>query len=190
MSPEGKPAKTARKSVWRFFGYALVALVIITPVRLFLAQPFYVSGDSMEPDFAPQDYLIVDELSYLLHAPARGDVIVFRYPLDPDKVFIKRIVGLPGETVQIADGKITIAGAGHAGITTLDDPFAATSSAPAISVTLHADEYYVMGDNRLASSDSRVWGPVARRFIIGRAFMRLFPLARFSIMPGEDALAR
>jgi len=175
---------------WRLAGYALVALIIITPIRLFVAQPFYVSGDSMEPDFAPADYLIIDELSYRIHAPARGDVIVFRYPLDPDKVFIKRIVGLPGETVQIAGGKITIAGENLVGIMTLDDPFAATTSTPAMSTTLHSDEYYVMGDNRLASSDSRVWGPVARRFIIGRAFVRLFPILRFSIMPGKNSLAR
>ncbi len=182
--------ESKKRSPWRYAGYALLALVIVTPLRLFVAQPFYVSGDSMEPDFAPADYLIVDELSYRLHDPERGDVIVFRYPLDPAKVFIKRIVGLPGETVQIADGKVTIVSADHAAITTLDDPFAATSSAPAVTTTLHADEYYVLGDNRPASSDSRVWGPVARRLIIGRALARLFPLTRFAIMPGADALER
>lgn len=169
----------------RFLIYCVIAIILITPVRLFVAQPFMVAGDSMEPDFMPNDYLIVDELSYRLHEPERGDVIIFGYPLDPDQIFIKRIVGLPGETVRLHEGKVSVMRADGQTLL-LDEPYLYSQDSKSEDSTtfLHRDEYFVLGDNRAASADSRVWGPVTKHFIIGRAWMRLFPLTRASFLPG------
>ncbi|MFA6429248.1 MAG: signal peptidase I [Patescibacteria group bacterium] len=160
----------------------LISLAIIIPIRYFLVQPFYVKGASMEPNFYDHEYLIIDELSYRFHEPKRGDIVVFRYPRDPAQIFIKRVIGLPGETVEIADGKIKLYNADHPnGIpleeTYLDQVF--TSSAQA--VTLKAGEYYLMGDNRAASLDSRIFGAVDRQFIVGRVWLRGFPFDRWKL---------
>jgi signal peptidase I len=88
--------------------FLVLAIVIVLPIRLFIAQPFVVEGESMHPTFENGDYLIVDELSYHFHQPHRGDVIVFRYPGDPSVFYIKRVIGLPGETMSITKGQVTI----------------------------------------------------------------------------------
>src|SRR3990167_9889845 len=88
--------------------FIVLALIIVTPIRMFIAQPFIVNGSSMDPTFATGQYLIVDEISYRFNEPKRGDVIVLRYPRDPKKFFINRIVGLPGDTVEIQEGVVTI----------------------------------------------------------------------------------
>src|SRR3989338_3132721 len=88
--------------------FVFLALIIVVPVRVYVAQPYIVSGTSMIPTFENGDYLIVDQLSYRLHEPERGDVVVFRYPNDPSKFFIKRIIALPNETLEIESGNITI----------------------------------------------------------------------------------
>ncbi len=163
---------------------ALAALIVI-PVRLFVAQPFIVSGASMEPTFHNGQYLIVDELSYRVHAPARGDVIIFRYPRDPKEFFIKRIVGLPNETVSISGDTITITKA-DGSTETLDQSYVINhGNGSAASYPLTADQYFVMGDNRPESSDSRIWGPLPRENIVGRAFVRLLPFNQLSIFPGS-----
>lgn len=164
---------------------ALLAALIVLPLRLFVAQPFIVSGSSMDPTFANGDYLIVDQLSYKLNNPHRGDVIIFRYPNDPSKYFIKRVIGLPGETITIRGNITTITGPEHDEPLTLEEPFVEFSSSNDISVTLEKDEYFVMGDNRRASSDSRVWGPLPRDNIVGRAFLRLLPANHIGILPGD-----
>lgn len=180
-----------RASYRRFAFYCVIAIALVVPVRLYVAQPFLVAGHSMEPTFAPGDYLVVDELSYRLHAPERGDVVVFGYPLDSDQILIKRIVGLPGETVQVSHGQVTVVGADQHTITVLDEPYRSDASGrEGVSrTTLHDDEYYVLGDDRDVSSDSRMWGPVQRRFIIGRAYVRLLPLPRASVLPGAHAFS-
>lgn len=154
----------------------LLALVIVIPIRYFVFQPFIVRGASMEPNFHNGDYLIVDELSYRLRDPARGEVIVFHYPFDPSQRFIKRIIGLPGETIEIKDDKIEVTGLSGAKITLselsyLQKPWLADG----LKVTLNSEEYFVLGDNRLNSSDSRRWGAVKRSQIIGRALIRAWP---------------
>ncbi len=172
--------------VGRFVLYSVIALFLITPIRLYVAQPFLVSGRSMTPTFEPGDYLIVDELTYRSHDPERGDVIIFGYPLDPAQVLIKRIVALPGETVQIADGVVTVVGKDQRSIAVLDEPYRMDGpQRKEVSRTiLHDDEYFVLGDDRDVSADSRVWGPLQRRLIIGRALVRVLPLMRMSFLPG------
>ena len=165
--------------------FALIAIVIVVPVRLFVAQPFIVSGASMTPTFESGEYLIVDELSYRLGDPQRLDVIIFRYPKNPEDFFIKRIIGLPDETVQIAGNTITITTA-EGGELLLAEPYVKNiGNGGFLKVTLGADEYFVLGDNRPESSDSRFWGELPRENIIGRAFLRLLPLKHLDIFPGS-----
>lgn len=142
---------------WEFIKFTLIAVLIVVPIRLWIAQPFIVSGASMEPTFKNGDYLIVDELSYQFNGPQKNDVIIFHYPLDPSKYFIKRVEGVPGEKIK-TNGK---------------------------EITLKENEYYVLGDNRGASSDSRIWGPVTKNFIVGRAIIQLWPFNKIEIFPGQ-----
>ena len=163
--------------------FIVITLLIVIPFRYFIAQPFIVSGDSMVPTFENGEYLIVDEISYRFSPPARGDVVIFRYPLDPSKFFIKRIIGLPGETVQIKGTAVQITTTD--GITeTLNEPYVTTSRDDNINVKLQTNQYYVLGDNRPASSDSRIWGPLPSNDIIGKPVVRLLPLNRIGLSPG------
>jgi signal peptidase I len=158
-----------------------ISLVIIIPIRYFLIQPFYVRGASMEPNFFDHEYLLIDEISYRFEQPSRGDIVVFRYPRDPSQYFIKRVIGLPGETIEIADGKVRIYNHAHPNGEVLDEskyleqPFTATHE----TVTLRQNEYYLLGDNRPSSLDSRVFGPVNRSFIVGRVWVRGYPIDRW-----------
>lgn len=181
------PDARARISFRRVLTYILLAFIVILPVRVFVAQPFLVSGGSMTPTFSSGDYLVVDELSYRFHPPERGDIIIFRYPLDPDQVFIKRIIALPGETVQIANGRVSVIGRDKRDIVVLDEPYRADGpqKKEVSTTTLHDDEYFVLGDDRDASADSRVWGPLVRHFIIGKAALRLWPLSQITLLPGQ-----
>ncbi len=166
--------------------FSLVALLIVLPIRMFVAQPFIVSGASMESTFETGQYLIVDQLTYHFEEPERGDVIIFRYPKDPSKYFIKRVIGIPGDTINIAGKAVTISNKDNTGGTTLTEEYV-HSMAPntTLSETLGADEYFVMGDNRDASSDSRMWGVLQRDKIVGRAFLRLFPFTTLGVLPGH-----
>ncbi|MDB4939652.1 MAG: signal peptidase signal peptidase [Candidatus Doudnabacteria bacterium] len=161
----------------------LIALVIILPVRYYVAQPFIVSGSSMEPTFYTGEYLIIDELTYHISAPQRGDVIVFKYPKDNTQYFIKRIIGLPGETVKIQENKVIIINAQNPQGFVLDEKYlpAGDTTFPygQDTRTLGSTEYFVLGDNRLASSDSRFWGPVPTNDIVGKVFVRAFPFQTF-----------
>jgi signal peptidase I len=165
--------------------FALITLAIVIPIRLFLAEPFIVSGASMEPTFDTGDYLLVDKLSYHFEGPKRGDVVIFRYPKDPSTYFIKRIVGLPGDTVRINDGKVTIVDAAHPEGFTLNQSFLSFVSSDSGTYVIGNDEYFVMGDNRPASSDSRTWGELPAKNIVGRAMLRLFPPKEIGVLPGN-----
>ena len=171
--------------VGEILNFALIALLIVLPIRMFIAQPFIVSGASMETTFSSGEYLIVDQISYRLEVPERGDVIVFRYPKDPSKFFIKRIIGIPGDTVDIKGDVVKLITTEYPEGKVLDEPYI-RSMAPntTLSETLGDDEYFVMGDNRNASSDSRVWGVLQRDKIVGRAFLRLYPFTSANIFPG------
>lgn len=167
------------------FKFSILALVIVVPFRLFIAQPFIVSGSSMSPTFETGQYLIVDQITYRFEPPKRGDIVIFRYPNDPSKYFIKRIIGLPGEVVELANGETTILDPTTNTTTTLDEPYLKRDRTDDhLSTPLASDEYFVMGDNRGASSDSRLWGPLPRADIVGRALVRLLPPTTFALLPG------
>lgn len=178
----------------------LLAVVVIIPVRVFLFQPFFVQGSSMEPNFLDSQYLVISEFGYKqtdISLPnwfhwnvrpfktiVRQDVAVFRYPKNPEQFFIKRVIGLPGEAVQILHGKVTIYNKVHPDGFTLDEraylgPGIVMQDMPA--VTLKDDEYFMMGDNRMFSYDSRAIGPINKSAIIGRVLLRAWPLDHFSI---------
>lgn len=165
--------------------FTIVAILIVAPIRFFIAQPFIVKGESMDPTFADGQYLIVDELTYRTHVPDRGDVIVFKYPKDPSKYFIKRIIGLPNETVKIDAGRVTIFGEQYPEGHLLDEPYLKELSYETLTEKLGAGEYFVMGDNRSNSLDSRIWGPLPRENMIGRVLIRLFPLPVAGLFPGK-----
>jgi signal peptidase I len=133
--------------------------------------------------------LIVDELTYYFHKPARGDIIVFHYPLDPSLFFIKRIIGLPGDTVAVNNGSIYVQTSAGKVERLLNEPYINTVNPKqeTSTTTLGVDEYFVLGDNRNASFDSRIWGPVPGRYIVGRAAVRIFPFPGISIFPGAHS---
>lgn len=168
--------------VWETVKIIVVSLAIIIPIRYYLVQPFFVKGASMEENFHDGDYLLIDEISYRFNEPRRGDVIVFRYPENPSQFFIKRIVGLPGETVEITGNKVVIYNSAHPQGTALGEEYLSPGQETIgnFLVKLGDDEYYVLGDNRLQSSDSRRWGSLEKDFITGRAFLRLWPLNKIS----------
>ena len=173
------------KSFWELMRFALIALVIVIPIRLFVAEPFVVSGSSMVPTFENGNYLIVDKISYELGNPQRDDVVVFRYPGDTTKFFIKRVIGLPNETVDVKGDTVTITNSTHPNGFTLDQPFITTDGNKDAHIVLADDEYFVMGDNRPGSSDSRFWGPVKRSLFQGRVLVRLLPLSKIGFWPGN-----
>mgnify|MGYP001562025050 CR=1 FL=1 len=166
---------------WDLFKIALIALVIVLPIRYFLFQPFIVKGESMSPNFNTGDYLIIDEISYRFSDPQRGDVVVFKYPKDATQRFIKRIIGLPGETVNIKDGEVIITD-DKGEISVLEEDYLPENlkTLGDVDIVLRSSEYFVLGDNRQYSYDSRSWGVMARSNIIGKAFLRIFPVAALS----------
>ena len=170
--------------VWETLRYALIAAVIIIPIRTFVAQPFVVSGNSMFPTFHNGEYLIVNELTKYVGEYHRGDVVILRYPNDPSKYFIKRVIGLPGETVTIQNGEVSITGPTQTTPLVLSEPYVKNQKRDNSARTLDTDEYFVMGDNRAQSSDSRVWGPVPAHLMDGKALIRLFPLTNITMYPG------
>jgi len=163
--------------LWEISKIAIIALVIVIPIRYFLFQPFFVRGQSMEPNFENGDYLIIDEISYRFRDPQRGEVVVFKYPKYPSQRYIKRVVGLPGETLEVKNGKVIISKDEKKWV--LDEsnylPQSLETSGN-LQITLRQNQYFVLGDNRDVSSDSRRWGPLPRENIIGRVFLRAWPI--------------
>jgi len=161
----------------------VISLAIIVPVRYFLIQPFYVKGASMEPNFVDHEYLIIDEISYRFNQPERGEIVVFRYPNDPRQYFIKRIIGLPGERVRVAGGKVWVFDAAHPEGMALDESeyLGTLMTQGDKDLTLGDGEYFLMGDNRPASLDSRVFGAVPRAFIVGKVWLRGWPPEKFTV---------
>ncbi|PLX26991.1 signal peptidase I [Candidatus Parcubacteria bacterium] len=163
----------------------VISLVIIIPIRYFLIQPFYVKGASMEPNFYDHEYLIIDEITYRFEEPNRGDIIVFRYPRNPQEYYIKRLIGLPGETVQIMDGEVIIYNDENIKGYILEEKYLPddlkTYSNTEDKIILGDNEYFVLGDNRNSSKDSRSFGPVDKSFITGRVLLRGWPFDRVTL---------
>lgn len=175
------------RNVWETAKVFLVSLAIIIPVRAYIVQPFFVRGASMAPAFHDGEYLIIDELSYdiRLRPLQRGDVVVFRYPLDHSQYYIKRVIGLPGERVRIAGGDVTVFSERFPRGVVLDEssylqPSETTEGQ--VDIRLRPNEVFILGDNRDHSSDSRAWGPLPIDLVIGRAWVRAFPFTRARVL--------
>ena len=176
---EQKGFKKYLSFAWELFKIALIAFVIVAPIRYFLFQPFIVSGNSMVPNFQNGNYLIVDEISYRFNPPQRGDVIIFNAGFIPGysgQRFIKRVIGLPGDTVDVANGQVSVIEKGKT--TTLSEKYlpAGLKTIGDVKDVVGPNQYFVMGDNRNESYDSRYWGLVPQKEIIGKTFLRLFPI--------------
>ncbi len=182
--------KKHAQGAWDLIRFAVIALAIVIPIRLWIAQPFIVSGESMFPTFNHGEYLIIDELSYNTGEPHRGDVVIFHYPKNPSVYFIKRVIGLPGEIIEITNGKVKIIP--HCPDTaicadtsfTLTEPYINEKFTTTGRYELGPEDYFVLGDNRNRSSDSRSWGTVPRKLMVGRAYLRLLPFTSVSYLPG------
>lgn len=167
-----------KKKHGMFFGEILesvaIAVILAVVIRFFLFQPFYIPSGSMEPTLKPGDRIIVNKLIYRYSQPKRGDIIVFKYPRDPQRDFIKRVVGLPGETIEIKDSIVYINN------NEIPQPFLPPglqfgSFGP---VEIPEGSYFMMGDNRNNSEDSRVWGTLPSENIVGKAMFIYWPLSR------------
>ncbi len=165
----------------------IISAAIIVPIRYFLIQPFYVKGASMEPEFYDHEYLIIDEISYRFSDPARGDIIVFRYPRDPSQYFIKRVIGLPGETVEVTNGVVFVYNDQHPNGVELDEPYLDPEfTAGHKRVTLGEGEYFVLGDHRDASLDSRSFGAVPSDLIVGKVWLRGLPINKITLFEAPE----
>src|SRR3989339_619983 len=153
----------------------IIAAAIIIPIRYFLIQPFIVKGASMEPNFEENQYLIIDELSYRLREIERGEIIVFEPPTNVSQYYIKRVIGLPGETVEINDGKIQIYNDEFPNGVLIQEGYIDEYTYGEEYVVLGQDEYFVMGDNRDVSLDSRAIGPIPKDNIVGKVWLRGLP---------------
>lgn len=184
QGPEQSSGQGVGSFVWEVLKFTILAVVIVVPVRIYIAQPYIVSGSSMYPTFESGQYLIVDQISYRFENPERGDVIIFRFPNDPSKFFIKRIIGLPAESVRSQNGTVTVKKPGEETWTTVSQEYLPHVPTDSFEVVLADDEYFVMGDNRGASLDSRVWGNLPEKFIVGKVFLRLLPVTKVGVWPG------
>ncbi len=186
MEAEQTPKKITKSILKEILIFALIAFGIVLPFRAYVAEPYLVDGLSMDPTFKTGDYLIVNKLKYEIGTPERNSVIVFRYPNDPTKSFIKRVIGLPGETVVMKDNTVTIINKDHPDGFEIDQSYVVHTLPGNFTKTLSSDEYFVMGDNRAESFDSRSWGPLNKKYILGEPIIRLWPLGKISVLPGDD----
>lgn len=168
-------AKRIGLFVFEVVKVVIISLAIILPIRYFLVQPFVVDGASMEPNFYNKEYLVINEISYRFNQPQRGEIVIFKNPENPSVYFIKRMIGLPGEKIEIKKGVVYI------NDQLLPEPYLQHfSSADYPARTLGPDEYFLMGDNRSNSHDSRNIGPVNKKYIIGKVWFRGWPLNRLN----------
>lgn len=170
-------------------------IVLVKFVQSFLVQPFIVDGGSMLPTFESRDFLLVDKASYLYSTPKRGDVVVFKYYGHGDayggKYLIKRIIGVPGDIVSVRDGVTTVFNKENPNGVVLDESFITHKDVNQnVEEKLGEDEYFVMGDNRGNSYDSRRWGALHVRDIRGKAIVRMLPASHFDLNPGHKNLIR
>jgi len=160
-----------KKPFWReILESVILAVVLAAVIRLWLFEPFYIPSPSMQPTLYPGDRIIVNKLSYRLHPPERGDVIVFKFPLDPQRDFVKRVVALEQETIEVRQGYVYINGR------RLEEPYLPHELVPDYGpIKVPRGHLFVMGDNRNNSEDSRFWGPLNQKYLIGKAFFVYWP---------------
>ncbi len=173
----------AKTSLFSLIITGIIMLTIVLLLRAYVVKPFIVSGVSMYPTFDSWHYLIIDEFTYnFKREPQRGEIVVFHYPGDTSRYFIKRVIGLPGETVSIDGHTVTINDS-----FILSEPYVSDEKMKVdnMKTTLGNDEYFVLGDNRRESADSRYWGPLKREYIVGKVLTRLFPITKIDWLPGE-----
>jgi len=173
--------RKAFASILEIVEIIIVAVSAVFIVRTFLVQPFLVSGTSMSPNFSNGDYVLVDELTYRIRPPERGEIVVFHDPEDYGTYFIKRIIGLPGETVQVADNTVTVFNASAPRGFALDESYLPAGTVTSVSggserYVLSSSTYLMLGDNRPNSFDSRSWGALPAKNIVGLVRARLWPL--------------
>ena len=166
---------------FEFIKTTLLVIIIALIFRYFLIQPFVVVGQSMEPNFHDKEYLVIDKLTYKFRNPKRGEVVIFHPPQSEKESYIKRVIGLPGERVDIKDGVVYINGNKLQEAYILKDSVSTSSKSEDMSVTLGNNEFFVFGDNRDHSSDSREIGPIPKKNIQGRVAIVLFPLSDIRI---------
>ncbi len=166
-------------AIWEIVEVAIIAIVAVLIIRNFLVQPFLVNGASMEPNFHNSDYLLVDQISYRFKEPQRGEVVVFKYPGDEKYYYIKRIIGLPGEEVEIRDGKVFVFNKDFPNGLILNESYLsnnAITSGKNERIKIENGKFFVLGDNRNFSFDSRNWGLLDKKEIVGVTRLRLWPL--------------
>lgn len=167
----------------------IIVLVFALAIRTFAIQPFIVDGRSMEPTFHDHEYLMVEKINFAFHAPNRGDIIVFRYPLNPSLNYVKRIIGLPGDRVVVSQGKIIIYNNEHTQGLELKEPYLASETLTRVqgdtrerTWIVEPDTFFVMGDNRDHSDDSRIWGTVPKKNIVGKVWVTIYPFENFGLV--------
>ncbi len=181
------PPAAGRRSERRSFWFDLqvwlrdifVSIAIAAVIIVFLYQPVKVEGTSMLPYLADEERIFVNKFLYNFDAIDRGDVVVFKFPIDPSKSYIKRVIGLPGDTVEIVDGEVYLKGSFYREPYVLQG-YRDRGSYPKIVVP--EGEYYVLGDHRNTSNDSRIWGTVAHQYMTGKAVFSYWPPDRFGVL--------
>ncbi|KND49962.1 MAG: signal peptidase I [Parcubacteria bacterium C7867-003] len=167
-----------------------IALILLAVIgfRIYVAEPYLVDGRSMDPTFHTRDYLIVDKISSKAKRPERNAVVVFNAANagQPKRSFIKRIIGLPGETVIVKGNTVKIISSENPDGFMLEQPYVTHQSTQDIEKTLGENQYFVMGDNRKDSYDSRYWGALDQKYILGRPIIQLFPISKIGLSPGNN----
>ncbi len=161
---------------WEVIEVLAVALISFFLIKTLVVQPFIVNGPSMEPTFYSNQYVLVDEITYKFREPQRGEIVVFRNPRNESEFYIKRIIGLPGEVVTVTDNEVDINGK------KLNESYITVKNGMMQKdFTLKTSEYFVMGDNRPQSFDSRGWGPLDKKEIIGMVRLRFLPFKNLTL---------
>jgi signal peptidase I len=176
QAPAGPAPSRLRLLIREILETILLTAIIYAAVN-FATGRFRVEGDSMQPNLHPEQYVLVDKISYRLGQPRRGDIVVFQFPLATERDFIKRVIGRPGETVTVSGGVVSVNGQ------PLSEPYIAAPPAYTNTWVLGPDEYFVLGDNRNNSSDSHNWGPLNRQYLIGKAIFVYWPPDGWGLVP-------
>lgn len=179
-NPQG--GKTLTRELIEF---VLLIVLVVLPFRYFVAEPYIVSGVSMSETFETGHYLIINKFWHKISQPERGDVLVFRSPIEEDKFYIKRVIGLPGETVSITQSRVAVTTESGETIVLEEDSYTSNPTFANVEVSLEEGEYFMMGDNRAQSFDSRAWGPLDESMIRGEPIIRLYPFSQINTMPGR-----